>query len=54
MAGFSQDLMTSMSSGVLTAAVRGPSRPIPVNVRDRGDGKPKVHFTPEEEGKGRS
>ncbi|PVD18513.1 hypothetical protein C0Q70_21062 [Pomacea canaliculata] len=31
--------------GVLTAAVRGPSRPIPVNVRDRGDGKPKVNTT---------
>lgn len=31
--------------------MRGPTKSIPVNVEDRKNGKPTVHFTPEEEGK---
>ena len=34
----------------MTAAVRGPSRQIPVTVEDRKNGKPTLHFIPEEEG----
>lgn len=34
----------------MTATVRGPTRPIPAEVHDRGDGKPTLLFTPEEKG----
>ncbi|KAL8625534.1 hypothetical protein ACOMHN_014623 [Nucella lapillus] len=37
--------------GQLTAKVRGPTHTVPHTVEDRGDGKPSVSFTPEEEGK---
>ena len=36
--------------GKLTAAVRGPTRAIPTQVDDQRDGRPILHFTPEEEG----
>ncbi|KAK7090869.1 filamin-C-like isoform X2 [Littorina saxatilis] len=41
---------TLAGPGHLTATVRGPRRPIPVRVEDRKNGRPTVHFTPEEEG----
>lgn len=37
-------------TGHMTATVRGPTRPIPAEVHDRGDGKPTLLFTPEEKG----
>lgn len=37
-------------AGKLTAAVKGPTRNIPVHVDDLKNGRPTLRFTPEEEG----
>ncbi|XP_076453914.1 filamin-A-like [Babylonia areolata] len=42
---------TEAGPGTMTAAVRGPSRQIPVHVEDRKNGKPSLNFTPEEIGR---
>ncbi|XP_076435753.1 filamin-A-like [Babylonia areolata] len=42
---------TKAGPGQLRGTVKGPTHGVPASVKDRGDGKPMLCFTPQEEGK---